>query len=117
MRAWLLALLLCFGLLRGAQAGEVGSTLGKYASAGAGVGALLGSAAATIPYLQSKEPYDFLTGAGIGLLGGAVAGFILGMVDVANPAPIVETPQALKPTGLFVAWTPENARLSWTTSF
>ena len=115
MRAWLLALILSFSLLGSAQAGEVGSTLGKYASAGAGVGALLGSAAATIPYLQSKEPYDFLTGAGIGMLGGSVAGFILGMIDVANPAP--EQPAAQAPHGLFLAWTPNQAQVAWSTSF
>ena len=117
MRTWLLTMLLCVGLLGSARAGEVGSTLGKYASAGAGVGALLGTAAATIPYLQSKEPYDFLTGAGIGLLGGSIAGFILGLVDVANPAPeqAAQAPQA--PEGLFIAWTPQRATMAWSTSF
>lgn len=114
MRAWLIAIVLCMGLQAQAQAGEVGSTLGKYASAGAGVGALLGAAAATIPYLQSKEPYDFLTGAGIGMLGGSVAGFVLGMVDVANPAPEAA---AQAPQGLYLAWTPLQTRVTWSTSF
>ena len=115
MRAWLLAVVLSMSVLSPAGAGEVGSTLGKYASAGAGIGALLGSAAATIPYLQSKQPYDFLTGAGIGMLGGSVTGFILGMIDVANPAP--EQPAALAPHGLFLAWTPRQAEVAWSTSF
>ena len=49
------ALLLCTAVLvaPALHAGEVGKTLGKYSMAGAGVGALLGSAAATVPYLQS----------------------------------------------------------------
>jgi hypothetical protein len=116
MRALLAAVVLSMALLAGpARAGEVGSTLGAYSSAGAGVGALLGSAAATIPYLQSKQPYDFLTGAGIGLLGGSVAGFILGLVDLANPA--AEQAQAAKPQGLFLALTPRTAQLAWTTDF
>jgi hypothetical protein len=114
MRAFLLAVLVAFSSAGALRGGEVGSTLGKYASAGAGVGALLGSAAATIPYLQSKQPYDFLTGAGIGLLGGSVAGLILGMIDVANPVP-EETNAALP--GLQLALTPLEARLAWTTTF
>jgi hypothetical protein len=115
MRALLAALLIAVSLGSPARAGEVGSTLGAYTSAGAGVGALLGSAAATIPYLQSKQPYDFLTGAGLGMLGGSVAGFILGMVDLANPA--AEQPQAGRPQGLFLALTPRQAELSWSTTF
>lgn len=83
-----LALILLLALApagQGLRAGEVGSTLGKYSVAGAGVGALLGAVAATLPYLQSQEPYDFLTGAGVGLLAGSGVGFVLGIVDLANP--------------------------------
>lgn len=100
-----------------AHAGEVGSTLGKYSIAGAGVGALLGSAAATLPYLQSKEPYDFLAGAGLGMLCGSGVGFILGMVDLANPGQ--EAPAAsLKPAeGFSLAWLPQSVHASWTLSF
>jgi hypothetical protein len=115
MRAFLLALLMVLSSAGATRAGEVGSTLGRYASAGAGVGALLGAAAATIPYLQSKQPYDFLTGAGIGLLGGSVAGFILGMVDVANPVP--ETAASLPVHGLQLALSPVEAKLAWSTTF
>lgn len=95
-------------------AGEVGSTLGKYSVAGAGVGALLGSAAATLPYLQSKEPYDFLTGAGIGLLAGSTVGFILGIVDLAHPA---QTAALGPPEGLQLAWTPAAVEARWTVNF
>jgi hypothetical protein len=117
MRALLVALLIAGSLARPARAGEVGYTLGSYASAGAGVGALLGSAAATIPYLQSHQPYDFLTGAGIGLLGGSVVGFILGMVDLANPAAEQAQPQAALAPALFLALTPQKAELTWSRTF
>lgn len=66
------------------QAGEIGAKLATYASAGAGVGAVLGTAVATVPYLQSKEPYDFYTGAGAGMLAGASVGFLLGILDLAT---------------------------------
>lgn len=113
MRALLLALLLMLSVT--VRAGEVGGTLGKYSSAGAGVGALLGTAAATIPYLQSKQPYDFLTGAGIGLLGGSIAGFILGIVDVANPPQ--ETALNRTPEGLVLALSPLEAKVAWNLTF
>ncbi len=104
-------------LARPAAAGEVGGTLGKYSVAGAGIGALLGSAAATLPYLQSKEPYDFLAGAGLGMLCGSGVGFILGMVDLANPGSAgVEAAQA-KPDGFALAWQPKAVQASWTLSF
>lgn len=96
-----------------AKAGEVGSTLGRYSVAGAGVGALLGSAAATLPYLQSKEPYDFLTGAGIGLLAGCGVGFVLGIVDLANPA---ETAMAPK-QGWALAFAPAAMQASYSITF
>jgi hypothetical protein len=98
---------------RGAAAGEVGSTLGKYSVAGAGVGALLGSATATLPYLQSHEPYDFLTGAGIGMLAGAGVGFILGIVDLANPADVAMAPKE----GFQVAWQPTSLTAGYTVRF
>lgn len=112
MRRALIALCLLAGLAAGSlRAGEVGGTLGKYSVAGAGVGALLGSAAATLPYLQSKEPYDFLTGAGIGMLSGAGVGFILGIIDLANPADVAQAPG----DGFQVAWMPQamQARYSF----
>ncbi len=111
MRAFFLAVLLAASLASPGRAGEVGSTLGKYSAAGAGVGALLGTAAATIPYLQSKQSYDFLTGAGIGLLSGSVIGFILGMVDLANPAP--EQARAPQVEGLVLSFTPAQAQVAW----
>jgi hypothetical protein len=97
-----------------ARCGEVGGTLGTYASAGAGVGALLGTAAATLPYLQSKQSFDFVTGAGIGMLVGCGAGFALGVVDLANrdddafgdPKP-----------GLAVALLPGRVSARWTLRF
>ena len=101
---------------RPAKAGEVASTLGDYASAGAGIGALLGTAAATIPYLQSKQPYDFFTGAGVGLLSGSVVGLILGMVDVATP-PADQATGFLPVQGLNVAFSPQAAQVTWTQSF
>jgi hypothetical protein len=118
MRRLLLALpvaILCL-TVRPALAGEVGGTLGKYSVAGAGVGALLGSAAATIPYLQSGEPYDFYTGAGIGLLAGAGVGFILGIVDLANPADVARAP-GLPPEGLRLAWTLPSLRVDYSVRF
>jgi hypothetical protein len=98
-----------------AQAGEVGGTLGKYSVAGAGVGALLGAATATLPYLSSKEPYDFFTGAGIGMLSGAGIGFILGVVDLANPSDVAVAPGP--PEGLDLAWTPQALRASYSFRF
>lgn len=98
---------------RGSQAGEVGSTLGKYSIAGAGVGALLGSAAATLPYLQSQEPYDFLTGAGIGMLAGCGVGFILGIVDLANPADTAAAPRE----GWSLAWQPQALSAAYSVRF
>jgi hypothetical protein len=112
-RALLVILLLAAAGSRTASAGEVGGTLGKYSVAGAGVGALLGSAAATLPYLQSKEPYDFLTGAGIGMLSGAGVGFILGVIDLANPADVAKAPGE----GFQVAWMPQAMQASYSFRF
>jgi hypothetical protein len=108
----LLALLLALGPVT-LRAGEVGSTLGKYSVAGAGVGALLGSATATLPYLTSKEPFDFLTGAGIGMLAGAGVGFILGIVDLANPADAALAPHE----GFQVALQPQALQASYSFRF
>ncbi len=109
------ALMLCAGLLvaPALRAGEVGKTLGKYSMAGAGVGALLGSAAATVPYLQSKQPYDFLTGAGIGMLAGCGVGFILGVVDLANPADAAMAPAE----GWALAWQPQGMSAAYSVRF
>jgi hypothetical protein len=101
-------------LPRSGTCGEVGDTMGAYGSAGAGVGALLGSAAAAIPYFQTKQPMDFLTGAGVGMLAGCGLGLVLGIVDLSNqnddafggPRP-----------GLSLAWTPQAMAASWTVKF
>lgn len=103
--------------VRPLHAGEVGSTLGKYSIAGAGVGALLGSAAATLPYLQSKEPYDFLAGAGLGMLCGTGVGFILGIVDLANPGQDAADTALGPPQGFSLALLPDSVHASWTLSF
>ncbi len=66
------------------QAGKIGGTLGRYSLGGAGIGALLGTATATIPYLQSKETFDFITGAGAGAVVGAGVGFLFGIIDLAT---------------------------------
>jgi hypothetical protein len=95
-----------------AQAGEVGTKLADYSSAGAGVGALVGAAVATVPYLQSNNSYDFYTGAGIGLLAGSGIGFILGCVDVASD----ETAQGPR-TGFQMACIPGGWRASYTLLF
>jgi hypothetical protein len=93
------------------HAGPIGKTLGKYASAGAGIGALVGCAAATVPYLQSKQPYDFYTGAGAGLLAGASLGFLLGIVDVSTRDWDEAPAEAGRP--VFFAWAgPQGAALA-----
>jgi hypothetical protein len=98
------------------NAGQVGSTLGKYSVAGAGVGALLGSAAATVPYLQSKQPHDFFVGAGVGMLSGAVVGYILGVIDLAGAKSAVQT-EARSMEGLKVAWSDRQFSFAWNTTF
>jgi hypothetical protein len=113
MRRLLLIAVLMTTLARPAMAGEVGGTLGKYSVAGMGVGALLGSAAATLPYLQSQEPYDFLVGAGLGMLAGAGVGFVLGMVDLANPAATAAVPSK----GWALAWAPQRLQARYSLSF
>ena len=101
----------CLSLPGLAQAGLIGKALGKYAAAGAGIGAFVGAAAATVPYLQSRQPYDFYTGAGAGLLAGASLGFMLGIVDVATRDWDEEPAQAGRP--LFFAWaSPQGAALA-----
>lgn len=115
MRRFSLVLLLCAAMLPSlVKAGEVGGTLGRYSVAGTGVGALLGSVAATLPYLQSKEPYDFLTGAGIGMVAGCGIGFILGLVDLGHPA---EKTAMSPPTGLSLAWTPVAMQAKYSLTF
>ena len=64
--------------------GKVGGTLARYCLGGAGVGALLGAASATIPYLNSHQGFDFVTGAGVGTLAGVSAGLIFGIIDLAT---------------------------------
>lgn len=95
------------------RCGVVGDTMGAYATAGMGVGALIGSAAATLPYTQTKQPLDFLTGAGIGMVVGCGVGMILGAVDLAN-----HEDDAMGPNpGLALAWTPHAMAASWTMRF
>ncbi len=110
----LVLILLMFALLGQAHAGPIGLRLGKYSIAGAGLGALLGAVTATMPYLQSKEPYDFLVGAGVGLLAGASAGFILGVVDVTNDPPKAEQARA---EGPWLALLPRGAAIGFSKSF
>lgn len=102
-------------LPKAGRCGEVGSTMGEYASAGAGVGALLGSAAAAIPYFQTKQPMDFLTGAGIGMLAGSGVGLVLGIIDLSNQGNDDAWGQP-KP-GLGLAWTPSAMEATWTVRF
>lgn len=113
MRLLRIALVLSFfaGLPGLLQAGLIGKTLGKYAAAGAGIGAFVGTAAATVPYLQSRQPYDFYTGAGAGLLAGASLGFMLGIIDVSTRDWDEEPVQAGRP--VFFAWAgPQGAALA-----
>jgi hypothetical protein len=112
MRRLWAVLALVLALAAQSRAGEVGSKLADYSSAGAGVGALVGTAVATVPYLQSGNPYDFYTGAGIGLLTGCGIGFILGCVDVATD----DTAQ-VPGTGFQMACVPGGWRASYTLLF
>ena len=112
MRRLLLALLLvCLG--RGLAAGVIGSKLGGYASAGAGVGALIGAAAATVPYLQSHNAYDYYTGAGAGMLAGAGLGFLLGVLDVATNDNGGSQASLGRLDGLALAWQPGGMAASY----
>jgi hypothetical protein len=110
-RAWMV-LALFLALATQARAGEVGTKLADYSSAGAGVGALVGAAVATVPYLQSGNSFDFYTGAGIGLLAGSGLGFILGCVDVASD----DSAQGPR-TGFQMACMPGGWRASYTLVF
>jgi len=105
MRHLLLALCL-LAAARSLPAGEIATKLSAYTSAGVGVGALVGAAAATVPYMNSHNAYDYYTGAGGGLLAGAGLGFILGVIDVATSSD--ESPQARleQLQGLELAWQP-----------
>jgi len=100
-----------------AQAGKVGSTLSNYTLGGAGVGALLGTAAATIPYLSSNNAYDFYTGAGAGILAGAGLGFIFGIIDLATAAPEERIAPEARKEGLFLAWQGERSYLIYCARF
>jgi hypothetical protein len=112
-RLWtLLGLVLVLAAATQARAGEVGTKLADYSSAGAGVGALVGAAVATVPYLQSNNPYDFYTGAGIGLLAGSGVGFLLGCVDVASD----DSAQGPR-TGFQMAYVPGGWCASYTLLF
>jgi hypothetical protein len=112
MRRLWTVLALALALAARAQAGEVGTKLADYSSAGAGVGALVGAAVATVPYLQSKNSYDYYTGAGVGMLAGAGLGFLLGCVDVASD----DSAQGPR-TGFQMACLPGGWRASYTLLF
>jgi hypothetical protein len=67
-----------------ARAGKIGGTLARYVLGGAGIGAALGAAAATVPYLNDHQSFDFSVGAGGGAVAGAVGGLIFGIIDLAT---------------------------------
>lgn len=113
MRRLALILGLCLALAPALRAGEVGSTLGRYSVAGAGVGALLGTVGGTLPFLQSQQPYDFLVGAGAGMLAGAGVGLILGIIDLANPAETALAPHE----GFQMAFSPQAVQAGYTLRF
>ncbi len=99
------------------HAGKIGSTLSNYALGGAGVGALIGTASATIPYLSSNNTWDFYTGAGAGILAGAGLGFIFGMIDLATEAPEERVAPQARQDGLFLAWQGERSYLIYCARF
>jgi hypothetical protein len=71
-----------------------------------------------VPYLQSHEPYDFLTGAGVGMLGGAVLGYILGVVDLAGAEPEAAAQAHTHPlNGLNLAFNSRQWSLAWNATF
>ena len=94
--ALLSLMVLGLALSGSARAGKVGDTVARYTLGGAGVGALLGAATATVPYLTSKQPFDFYAGAGVGTLAGAGVGFIFGIIDLVTEVP-ADQPAAMLP--------------------
>ena len=66
------------------NSGTVTRTLGRYAVGGAGIGAMLGAGAATLSYINTNQSFDFVTGAGLGILAGAGLGYIFGIFDLAS---------------------------------
>jgi len=107
-----------FLLSKPAWCGEAGKTFAGYALGGAALGALLGSAGATVPYLNDKQSFDFLVGAGGGALAGSVTGLILGIFDVASSKNQSQTTTDLKRTeGPYVVVTSSAAFLIWNKPF
>jgi hypothetical protein len=63
---------------------ETRCTLESYALDGTVLGGLVGCVAATVPYLNDQQGFDYVVGAGVGAVSGAVFGLILGSLDVAS---------------------------------
>lgn len=101
-----------------ARAGKVGGTLARYALGGIGIGALLGAASATVPYLTDKQGFDFYVGAGAGSLAGVTAGLIFGIVDLATEqAPDETTGFKQQDSAVFAFNAGPTTYLAWKTSF
>ena len=117
LRAMILMLML--GLLpQNAVAGKVGGTMARYSLAGAGIGALLGAASATIPYLSDHQSFDFSVGAGAGAAGGAVCGLIFGIVDLAtDQGTEAEASRPRQRDGLFAFNAGPATYLAWKMTF
>ena len=64
--------------------------------------------------MQSKQPYDFLTGAGVGMVVGCGLGLILGAVDLANEG---DDALAGPRPGLALAVMPRGMEASYTLRF
>ena len=121
-RALLVFALVLSYLMPGAalRGGVVGSTLGRYSLGGAGIGALLGSATATVSYLNSRQPFDFLTGAGAGCAVGAGVGLIFGIIDLAtmkDEAPAEGQQGSVPMSGVFAFSAGSANYLAWKTVF
>lgn len=119
LRAGLAVFVLCLALMPlQARAGKVGGTMARYALGGAGIGALLGAAAATVPYLSDKQSFDFSVGAGAGALAGAACGLIFAIVDLSTEtAGDVEASRPARTEGLFAFHAGPTTYLAWKATF
>ena len=66
---------------------DTGFTVSEYLAGGTGIGALIGTVVAVIPYMRDGDPEDFTVGAGLGGLIGASLGLTFAVLDISAREP------------------------------